>query len=201
VNELTAMAGQASAALGDKAIRAPFDGVVFERFVDIGQMAAPNAPLLRVVDPSELRIRFDVSQFDADKVALGRNVIVAFGDKTIRGQVVRSTPGLVGAGSSRLVEAKLVEVPDPAPLPGAVLPASLETGDEEELVEIDRAATTSTAGLSRAWVVDNNHLSERLLTVARFEGNHVLVRRGLKGGEKLVKVPQTDFKLGEEVTP
>ncbi|MDF2695615.1 MAG: Membrane-fusion protein, partial [Labilithrix sp.] len=42
LQELEAMAGQAHAALGDKAIRAPFDGVVLERFVDIGQMAAPN---------------------------------------------------------------------------------------------------------------------------------------------------------------
>ncbi|MBX3227271.1 MAG: efflux RND transporter periplasmic adaptor subunit [Labilithrix sp.] len=201
VNELNAMAGQASAALGDKAIRAPFDGVVFERFVEIGQMAAPNAPLLRVVDPSELRIRFDVSQFDADKVALGRNVTVAFGGKTIRGQVVRSTPGLVGAGSSRLVEAKLSEVPDPAPLPGAVLPAALETGEEEDLVEVPRSATTSTAGLSRAWVIEDGKLTERLLAVARFEGDRVFVRRGLKNGDKLVKAPQPDFKLGEEVTP
>lgn len=201
VNELNAVAGQAIAALGDKAVRAPFDGVVFERFVEIGQMAAPNGPLLRVVDPSELRIRFDVSQFDADKVALGRNVSVAFGGKMIRGQVVRSTPGFVGAGSARLVEARLADVPEPPPLPGAVLPSLLETGEEEELVEVERSSTTTTAGISRAWVLEENRLVERLLSVARFEGDRLLVRRGLKDGEKLVKEPQPDFRLGEEVTP
>lgn len=201
VRELNAMAGQATAALGDKAIRAPFDGVVFERFVEIGQMAPPNGPLLRVVDPSELRIRFDVSQFDADKVVLGRNVSVAFAGKTIRGQVVRSTPGLVGAGSSRLVEARLTEVPNPPPLPGTVLPSLLETGDDEELVEVERGATTTTAGIRRAWVIEDDRLRERLLSVARVEGDLLFVRRGLRSGEKLVKEPQPDFRLGEEVAP
>jgi RND family efflux transporter MFP subunit len=200
VSELNAVAGQATAALGDKAIRAPFDGVVFERFVEIGQMAAPNGPLLRVVDPSELRIRFDVSQFDADQVALGRNVSVAFRGRSIPGQVVRSTPGLVGAASARLVEARLADVPEPAPLPGAVLPLLLETGEEEALVEIERSATTTTAGISRAWVLADNRLTERLLSVARFDGDRLLVRRGLADGDDVVKEPQPDFRLGEEVT-
>ncbi|AKV00359.1 Membrane-fusion protein [Labilithrix luteola] len=200
VQELRAVAGQAQAALTEKVVRAPFAGIVQERFIEIGQTAAPNAALLRLVDPSQLRVRFEVPQFDADKVVLGRGVNVIAGGVARRAQVVRSTPGLGGDANTRLVEATLAEA-DAALLPGARVQALLETGDDEEVVDVPVSATTQTAGLTRAWIVDGNHLTERLLTIARYDGARVLVRSGLKGGERLVKMPQPDFRIGEEVVP
>lgn len=207
LTELQANSAQAQAALGDKAVRAPFDGIVLDRFIEVGQLAAPNAPLIRVIDPSELRVRFDVPQFDADKVALGSKVTLQVGGTILTANVVRSTPGLVGEANARLVEAKIAlpSTPDPRLsaqlLPGARFTVWLEVGGEDEVVKVPVSATTSTAGLSRAWVIDKNRLSERLLSVLRFEGDQVLVREGLKPGELLVTAPQPDFKLGEEVAP
>ena len=205
--ELQAHSAQAQAALGDKAVRAPFDGVVLDRFIEVGQMAAPNAPLIRVVDNSELRVRFDVPQFDAHHVALGSKVTVQVGERVLSAQVVRSTPGLVGASNARLVEAK-IDVPAEAAkelsaqiLPGARFPVWLEIGGEDTVVRVPLSSTTTTAGLLRAWVLDNNRLSERLLSVLRYEGDEVLVLSGLADGDLLVSQPQPDFKLGEEVTP
>jgi RND family efflux transporter MFP subunit len=205
--ELEANSAQAQAALGDKAVRAPFDGVVLERFIEVGLMAAPNAPLIRVVDNSELRIRFDVPQFDAHHVALGSKVTVQVGQRVLSAQVVRSTPGLVGASNARLVEAK-IDVPADAAkelaaqlLPGARFPVWLEIGGEDTVVRIPLASTTTTAGLLRAWVIDDNRLSERLLSVLRYEGDQVLVLGGLADGDLLVDQPQPDFRLGEEVVP
>lgn len=200
VQELRAVAGQAQAALTDKVVRAPFAGIVQERFIEIGQTAAPNAPLLRLVDLSQLRVRFEVPQFDADKVVLGRGVNVVAGGITRRAQVVRSTPGLVGDANTRLVEATLADA-DAKLLPGARVQALLETGEDEEVVEVPVSATTQTAGLTRAWIIDGNRLTERLLTVARYDGQRVLVRSGLKSGDRLVKMPQPDFRIGEEVVP
>jgi RND family efflux transporter MFP subunit len=205
VQELEAASMQAQAALYDKTVRAPFDGVVLDRFIELGQLAAPNAPLIRVIDPSELRVRFDVPQFDADKVALGRRVTVQVEQQLLTGSVVRSTPGLIGAANARLVEAKLA-LPDPAGdalepriLPGARFATWLEIGGEDQVVQVPRASTTTTAGLLRAWVIDENRLSERLLSVLRFEGDQVLVRGGLQPGDLVVRTPEPDFRLGEEV--
>lgn len=200
LKELRALAGQANAALGDKDIRAPFAGVVLDRFVEIGQMAAPNAPLVRLVDPSELRVRFDVPQFDADKVVLGRRVSIMADGKILGATVVRTTPGLVGDGNARLVEAKLGELPEGL-LPGARLPAWLEIGEDEELISVPASSTTHTAGISRAWIVEGGHLTERMLSVARFEGDRILIKQGLSAGEELVKTPRDDFRIGEEVSP
>jgi membrane fusion protein (multidrug efflux system) len=205
--ELEANSAQAQAALGDKAIRAPFDGVVLDRFIEVGQLAAANAPLIRVVDPSELRVRFDVPQFDAHHVALGSKVTVQLGSRVLSAEVVRSTPGLIGLANARLVEAKIALPSDASGelkaqlLPGARLPVWLEIGGEDAVVRVPLSSTTATAGLLRAWVVEQNRLSERLLSVLRYDGDQVLVRDGLKAGDQLVKLPEPNFRLGEEVAP
>ncbi|MET0342349.1 MAG: efflux RND transporter periplasmic adaptor subunit [Polyangiales bacterium] len=199
LKELRAMAAQANVALDDRTVRAPFAGIVLERFVEVGHVAAPHAPLLRVVDLSEVRVRFDVPQFDADEVMLGRKVRVLADGRRLEATVMRSTPGLVGTAHARWVEARIEQVPAEGLLPGARVPVWLETGEQETLIEIPRSATTQTAGLSRAWVLESGRLSERLLSVVRIEGERVIVRDGLVDGELLVKFPQASFRLGEEV--
>jgi membrane fusion protein, multidrug efflux system len=207
LTELEAASAQAQAALGDKAVRAPFEGVVLDRFVEVGQMAAPNAPLVRVIDPKELRLRFYVPQFDAAKVQLGAKVSLDVAGRPLTASVVRTTPGLVGEANARLVEARidtpaeLDEVARGALLPGAKHPLWLEVGGEDSVVKIPRSATTTSAGLLRAWVLDGNRLHERLLSVLRMQGADVLVQGGLSAGEKLVTHPEPDFRLGEEVAP
>jgi membrane fusion protein (multidrug efflux system) len=207
VKQYEAASAQATAALDDKTIRAPFDGVVLDRFIDVGQIAAPHAPLLRVIDASELRVRFDLPQFDADKVKLGGRASVRIGERMLPAVVVRSTPGLVGLANARLVEAKITLPPELEPglsaqlLPGAHVPVWLEIEGADDVVVVPLSATLSTAGLLRAWVVRDNHLNERLLSVLRYDGAEVLVRDGLAPGELLVSAPASDFRIGEEVMP
>jgi membrane fusion protein, multidrug efflux system len=202
LSELEATSYQARAAFGDQAIKAPFDGVVLERFVDVGQMASANAPLVRVFDPSERRVRFNIPQFDASKVSLSSQVSVLANGRLIRGKVVRTTPGLVGDANTRLVEATL-DAPQGDTsgqlLPGSRLMLWLEIGGEDEVIELPRTATTTSAGLVRAWVVDDKRLRERLLSVLRVEGERLLVSGGLKSGDKVVSQPLPDFRSGEEV--
>lgn len=200
LSELQAVVGQTRAALSERKIRAPFSGVILERFIERGQVAAPNAPLVRIVDRSQMHLRFDVPQFDADKVAMGRRVLAIADGKRLRAQIVRSTPGLVGEASSRMVEARLEDAPADL-LPGTRLTVFLELAERETLIEVPLSATTQTAGVVRAWVVEQGRLFERLLSVARIEGDHLLVRDGLREGELLVKAPQPDFRIGEGVSP
>jgi len=205
LSELEATSFQARTALGDQAVKAPFDGLVLERFVDVGQTAGPNAALVRVFDPSERRVRFHVPQFDAYNVSLGSQVSVLADGRKLRGKVVRTTPGLVGDANTRLVEATL-DVPAGEQtgqllqlLPGARLMLWLEVDGHDDVIELPRSATTTSAGLVRAWVVEGDRLRERLLSVLRVEGDQLLVSGGLAQGEKVVRVPLPDFRSGEEL--
>jgi len=200
LSEMRAAMGQANAALNDKDIRVPFDGVVLQRFVDVGHMAAPHGPLVRIVDPSELHVRFEVPQADAAKVTLGAKTHLLVGAVRVEGAVLRETPGLVGEASTKVVDARLTG-PLEGVLPGTRGPVWLSLPEIETLVEVPASATTSSAGVFRAWVVEGGRLVPRLLSVARFEGDRLFVRAGLRAGDALVTTPEPDFRIDEEVAP
>lgn len=66
-------------------IRAPFDGVVNQRFVDEGDAVAPNEPAVSVLALDRLRLRFDVAA--ADLAAFRPGAVV-----TVRPGLPRASP-------------------------------------------------------------------------------------------------------------
>jgi RND family efflux transporter MFP subunit len=62
-------------------IRAPFAGVIGERFYDPGAWVKQNTPLARVNGSGEPRVRFAVPEEEAGAVAIDKPVIVELGQK------------------------------------------------------------------------------------------------------------------------
>lgn len=71
-----AAARRAAALLAMQKIAAPIDGVVVSQSVEAGEVVTAGAPLFEVVDLSKLRVRAEVDEFDADRVATGADVRV-----------------------------------------------------------------------------------------------------------------------------
>lgn len=200
LSEMRAVVGQANAALDDRDLRVPFDGVVLQRFVEAGQMAAPHTPVVRVIDPSELDVRFEVPQVDASRVSVGAKTRIVVAGKSVTGTVFRESPGLVGEATTRLADARL-QGPLDGVLPGMHTTLWVALPETETLITIPVSATSSSAGVVRAWVVSEQRLRPRLLSVARYEGDRLFVRSGLQRGDALVTAPSPDFRVDEEVAP
>ncbi len=58
-----ATAGQSGAGLSHATVTAPIAGVVAQRLVELGEMAAPGKPLVTVFDPKSLRVIASVPQY------------------------------------------------------------------------------------------------------------------------------------------
>ncbi|MFZ3214402.1 MAG: HlyD family efflux transporter periplasmic adaptor subunit [Terriglobales bacterium] len=56
MTQATAAEAEARSALGYTRIRAPFDGVITEKRVDPGALAAPGVPLLTIEDTRHFRM-------------------------------------------------------------------------------------------------------------------------------------------------
>lgn len=110
---------QAQAELNELRIRfeqmkivSPIDGVIAERFVDVGAVISPATPVVRVVNLSTLITRANVPEREVSKLRLGNRALVvvdAFGDTTFEGKVSRISPVMDAATRSALVE---VEIPN-----------------------------------------------------------------------------------------
>jgi membrane fusion protein (multidrug efflux system) len=59
-------------------ITAPFDGIVDEIFPKVGEMAAPGAPLMRVMNLSKVYLKADVSENYLGKIQVGDTSLISF---------------------------------------------------------------------------------------------------------------------------
>ena len=74
VNEAEAQVQQLKQTLADAQIRAPFRGVISDRYVDPGAMVGPSNPIVRLVSADNLRVRFAVPEETAGAIALGQAI-------------------------------------------------------------------------------------------------------------------------------
>lgn len=80
--------------LGDTVVRAPFAGVVSTRAVDAGDVVAPGTELLKIIDPSSMRLDASVPSEDLSVLKVGATVqfTVRGYDRPFTGQIERIAP-------------------------------------------------------------------------------------------------------------
>ena len=76
-------------------VKAPFDGVITEKKVEVGEMASPGQPLLKMEDPLQLRLEATVAEGDLKSVSGGDTipvVIDALSGQALTGVVSQILP-------------------------------------------------------------------------------------------------------------
>ncbi|MCP4293165.1 MAG: efflux RND transporter periplasmic adaptor subunit, partial [bacterium] len=70
-------------------ITAPFDGVIVERFVELGQLVQPGQPVVRLIDPSVLKVEAYLTDQEVSWVKTGTTaeVMLQGQDQTVLGTV------------------------------------------------------------------------------------------------------------------
>src|SRR5262249_409966 len=74
-----ARSAEASLALGDTAVRAPMDGVVLSRSVEIGSLVAPGQPAMSIADTRRVKAVFGAPQTLVEKLHVGSPLQVFVG--------------------------------------------------------------------------------------------------------------------------
>lgn len=91
------------------AIRSPFDGIVSERMSDPGNLATPEAPLLRIFDPARLELRLPVREGLVSKLAIGQELDAEIGalGQTMRAVITEIVPSVDPGSRTFQVKASL----------------------------------------------------------------------------------------------
>jgi len=86
---------EAKAYLKYSRVDAPFDAIIVERLVNVGDFAAPGRPLFRIIDPKDLRFDCTIGESDATNIKLGDKVKVKLDsiDEEIEGTVSEISGG------------------------------------------------------------------------------------------------------------
>lgn len=93
-NEAAAGVRQAETRLAHTRVTAPFAGRVVERLVEVGELASPGTPLVRVESEGGFQLWADVAQGDLRHVRTGADAVVYVDgvDRPLPGQVGRVIP-------------------------------------------------------------------------------------------------------------
>lgn len=192
--------------LRDTVIRAPIDGIVLEKFVEVGQVISSGVssvtggtPIAMVADISSVLVKIDVDETDVGRVRVGQTVKVvpdAFPDQEFQGRVERISPRAKLVQNVTTFEViTLVENPDLILKPGMNATAEvIVDGKQDALLVPSKAVRDASEIQSLA--------QEAGISVAMDEslrGSVVLVKRGNELSVKQVTVGLSDWTNTEIV--
>jgi RND family efflux transporter MFP subunit len=178
----------AQKALADTIVRAPFAGVVGERFVSVGDYVTRGTKVASVMRVDPLRVELTVPEQYVSAVATGRAVtfeVDAYPGETFTGQVRYVSPSLAADTRALTIEAV---VPNAASRlkPGFFATALIEQATMVPGVLVPATAVRTVSGTARVFVVNGDRVEERIVTVGAAEGDRVEISTGLKAGEQVV---------------
>jgi len=195
-----ARAQAAALVVGDGVVRAPFAGVVSERFIDVGQYVRQDSKVVALVEVDPLRLELTVPEASLAAVKEGNRVtftVSAYPDRPFAG-TVKYVSAAIRETTRDLVAEAIVPNADGSLKPGMFASVALEAATEKTPVA-PRAALVEKEGRSHVFVVADGHLDERVVQTGADDGNVMAIVRGLRAGEKIVIKPAETLRNGQAV--
>lgn len=194
-------------------LRAPFDGVIADLSVEVGEYTTPAPPgvpvppVIDILDPSTIYVGAPMDEVDSARIAVGQPVRVtvdSYRGRTFSGRVSRIAPYVLDREEqNRTVE---IEVDlDAVPAEVRLLPGT--SADVEVILEamegILRLPTASLLEGNKVLLVGTDGvLTERAVETGLRNWDFTEVRGGLSRGDRVVvSLDRTEVKPGAHVRP
>lgn len=186
-------------------VKAPFDGVITLRNVDVGALVnSGNTLLFRVAQTATLRLFINVPESNASSVHIGQSArlrVASLPGRTFTGTVARSTDSLDPASRTLLMEIQ-VQNPDGALLPGMYAQVDLSSPRVNAPLLIPGDALVARGqGTQVALVTPDHTVHMQKIEVGRDFGDHLEVIGGLQEGNLIIPNPGELASEGLRVEP
>jgi membrane fusion protein, multidrug efflux system len=195
-----ARAAAAIQTVADSTIRAPFAGVVAERFVHVGDYVHADTRVVTLLVDDPLRLELTVPEANVGAVHPG--LAVSFETVAMPGRAFTATIKYMGGeirqATRDLVVEAVTENKDHVLLPGMFVTASLPVGEVSSAVVPSTALVRHNLDQSVFAVVDG-HLEERVVQLGPEVGPLVAVADGVKKGDQIVVSPPPGAADGAQV--
>jgi RND family efflux transporter MFP subunit len=173
--------------LRDAEIRAPFDGYVEKRLVNMGELVKAQMPVMAIVRLDPLKVIAEIPEKMAPWIADGRPVelrVDAYRDRTFTGKVTRISPAVNTSTRAFPFEA-IVPNPEAVLKPGTFARVHVESGKVDNVLTLPYAALQYRYGVNRVFVVHGDRLAVRELQVGERLGERIEILSGVKAGEQV----------------
>ncbi|MCA3190921.1 efflux RND transporter periplasmic adaptor subunit [Cupriavidus sp.] len=186
--KLTAIGATASArAINQFELRAPFDGIVVEKHLALGEAVAAETAVFTISDLNTVWAEFVIAAKDLNHVRLGESVRVtsAAFDGTAEGKI--SYVGALLGQQTRTATARVtLSNPQMAWRPGLFVTVSVATGETDAAVVIDSEALQIDDGRQMVFAEVPGGFAARPVKTGRSDGKRIEIVDGLAPGTRYV---------------
>ena len=184
-------------------ITAPFNGVVTQRYVDEGSIAAPGTPVLELVETGLLEARIGLPAKEAALLKVGDEYVL----DTPAGSVdatLRAVTGVIDANARTMTT--VFDIRGEAVPAGSIVRLALDNTVEERGVWVPVGALTEgNRGLWSVYVAEESNGSwtaqRRPVEIVQAGADRAYVRGALASGDKVILEGITRLSPGIPVTP
>jgi HlyD family secretion protein len=171
-------------------ITAPFDGIVVSRSLDPGAYVTPgtSTPIVAIADLDQTEVTVNVTETQIAAIRRGapaQITVDAFPGRTFEGKISRIAGGADQATRTIQVE---IDIANPGHLlrPGMYATAQLSAGTDKDVLVVPLGALVSVGDQHFVWVVKDDKVTRRQVTVGRANGEVVEVTAGLIDGDQII---------------
>jgi cobalt-zinc-cadmium efflux system membrane fusion protein len=166
---------------------APFDGVIIEKHVALGEAKKEDAETFRIADLRSVWVNLGVYQKDIPSIRVGQPVVVSAGHgiPDMTGEISYIEP-LVGE-QTRTATARVVLPNRGGQLrPGLFVTGKVTLSTVPVPILVPKTALQTIDEKTVVFVKDEDGFEPRTVAVGRSNGTHVEITSGLKPGQKFV---------------
>jgi RND family efflux transporter MFP subunit len=187
--------------MADTVVRAPFNGLVAERLVSVGDYVTRGTRVATVVRIHPMRVELTVPEQSVSLVSVGQSVrltVDAYPNEVFEAKVRFVSPTLRTDQRALTVEA-LASNHDGRLKPGLFATASIQQPASSPALLVPFTAVETISGTSRVYVVNGGKAEERIVTLGERVGDRIEITSGVKKDEVVAAEPRGRLTDGAAV--
>jgi membrane fusion protein, multidrug efflux system len=210
-DQASAGIAKTEAIISQKLVRAPFDGELGVRHVEVGQFLTAGTQIVSLTDLSELYANFTVTEKDSAQLKVGQVVRVkvdAYPGRSFEGKITTIEPQIATDTRNMRVQATIAN-PDQILKPGMFATATVVLPDKPPVVTVPETSVDYTLYGDSVYVIEEKKSDDGktsfsvvrtfVQTGSRIEGRAEILK-GVKAGDRVVAVGQLKLQSGAAVT-
>jgi multidrug efflux system membrane fusion protein len=199
------------AIISQKMVRAPFDGVLGVRHVEVGQFLTAGTMIVTLTDLSTLYSNFTVTEKDSAQLKTGQTVrllVDAYPNRTFEGKITTIEPQISADTRNIHVQATIAN-PDHILKPGMFTTVTVVLPDKPPVITVPETAVDYTLYGDSVYVVTEKKEDDGKTSLSavrtfvragdRIDGRAEILS-GLKPGDRVVAVGQLKLQSGAAVS-
>lgn len=201
LNQANALYTQSMNQLGYCKLSADKSGVISSVDAEEGQVITPGQKLITLVQNNQLEVEINVPENRIDKLKDVKEINVSFSalpDIKVKGTLGEISPVANDASRTYRVRISIIDPPSSIQM-GMSSSVNISQNNSVSQIWIPLEAVYQPNSSPAVWIVKDNEVALKNITVTDFGSDKVTVSEGLKTGDVVVTAGVTKLREGQEV--